>query len=243
MISLVLMGGLVFVFILSYIVDAMIDRASGPLPIDTRNSIYQAEAATLMLWRIPDALGIGLMLVGILKAMGRLGGLGGNSPWGIPAMTCGLLMVCAANALRGWMRKRTYDRIVPGSNAARTAAVAAILITLAEIGLASATLFYTGDKVMALMGKPAKSGAGGGTTTTVIPVNTGTELNPRNGIWIGEDEALDRVKGRGAEYLKALVSHNHIRTEMQAGKLMYRSDDFDAMLEFPAHEELGLKKP
>jgi len=243
-VSLILMGGLVFVFLLTYIVDAMIDKASGPLTIETRNSIYQTEAATLMLWRVPDGIGIALMLLGILKATGRLGGLGGGAPWGIPAMTFGLLLVCAANTLRAWMRKRTYARLASGSNAARTAMVAAVLITIAEIGLAGATLYFTQKQVLALIGTPAKGGAtAGGGTTTPGPVNTGTELQPRNGIWIGEDEALERVKGRGATYLKALVDQNHIRTEKQAGKLMYRSDDFDAMLEFPAHEELGLKKP
>jgi hypothetical protein len=236
-VSLILMGGLVAVFVLTYIVDAMIEKASGPLPIDTRNTIYQHEASTLMLWRVPDAIGIGLMLLGILKARGMLGG---GAPWGIPAMTFGLLLVCAANTLRAWMRKRTYARFAPGSDAARTAVVAAMLITVAEIGLAGATLYFTQNQVLALVGTPAKTSTAGGKTP---PVNTGTELRPRNGLWIGEDEALERVKGRGAEYLKALREQSHIRTEVQGGKTMYRSDDFDAMLEFPAYEELGLKKP
>jgi len=237
-VSLILMGGLVVVFMLTYIVDAMIEKASGPLAIDTRNTIYQEEAKTLMFWRAPDAIGIGLMLLGILKARGMLGG---GTPWGIPAMTLGLLLVCAANTLRAWMRKRTYARFAPGSEAARTAVIAALLITVAEIGLAGATVYFTQNQVLALVGTPAKTSTAGGTTAT--PVNTGTELRPRNGLWIGEEEALERVKGRGAEYLKALREQNHIRTEVQGGKTMYRSDDFDAMLEFPAYEELGLKKP
>lgn len=242
-VGLILMGGLVFVFLLTYIIDAMIEKSSGPLTIETRNSIYQTEAATLILWRLPDGIGIALMLLGILKATGRLGGLGGAAPWGIPAMTCGLLLVCAANTLRAWMRKRTYARLAPDSKAAHIALVAAVLITVAEIGLAGATLYFTGDKIAALVGGPSKSGKTAGSGAATVPVNTGTELKPRNGIWIGEDEALERVKGRGAEYLKALAEKNHVRTEVQGGKTMYRSDDFDAMLEFPAHEELGLKKP
>lgn len=237
-VSLVLMGGLVFVFMLTYIVDAMIEKASGPLAIDTRNSIYQAEASTLMWWRVPDAIGIGLMLLGILKARGMMGG---TVQWGIPAMAGGLLLVCAANTLRAWLRKGTFARFAPGSDAARAAVTAALLITVAEIGLASATLYFTQKQVLALVISPAKSSTAGGNTTPAV--NTGTELRPRNGLWIGEEEALERIKGRGPEYLKALREQNHVRTEVQDGKTMYRSDDFDAMLEFPAYEELGLKKP
>lgn len=236
---MVLMGGLVGIFMLTYFVDAMIEKASGPLAIDTRNTIYQTEAASLMLWRVPDGLGIALILVGFLKAAGKLGG---GMQWGIPAMASGLILVCIANIIRAWMRKRTYARFAPGSDAASKAVTAALLITVAEIGLATITIYFTGDKFLALSGKPAR----GGTNAAVIsppPVNTGTELRPRNGLWIGEEEALERIKGRGPEYLKALREQNHVRTEVQGGKTMYRSDDFDAMLEFPAYEELGLKKP
>src|ERR1700759_3262744 len=97
---LILVGGLIGVFMLSSWVDALLQKASGPLPIETRNSIYQAEAASTLLWRLPDLFGIGLIVAGFLRAGGHLGS---GVKWGIPAMATGLCIVCVPNIVHAWM--------------------------------------------------------------------------------------------------------------------------------------------
>lgn len=240
-VSVILLIGLLIIWILSQFLEGLIEKASAALSIEARNEIYKAEAAGHMLWRAPDIFGIALLIIGMLKAMGRLGGLGGPLPWGIPAMATGFLIVCGANIFRAWQRKKNYARFAPDSDASKKAANAAIILTLAEVLLAATTLYFTGDKFAALVtGKKAPPVPGAVQVTPNAPLPT---TPSPNSLWVDQATAISLLKGRGADYLEGLVKRKDVRSNTVDGKTLYRRDDIETMGEFPTYEELGLKKP
>jgi hypothetical protein len=236
-VTLILLGGLVGIWILSSFFDSLIEKACATLSIDVRNQISSAESKGHMLWRLPDIFGVGLMLVGIIKWRGMIGG---SMQWGIPAMTFGLLIICAANIFRSWQRSRIYSQFAPETEAAKQTRTAALATTVAEIILAATALYFVGSKITALFNTQP---------TTRVP--NAVQLTPNgeiptqntNPLWVDEAAAVKLLQGRDAEYLEGLVKRKDVRMNVVDGKKLYRRDDIETMGEFPTHEELGLKKP
>jgi hypothetical protein len=156
-------------------------------------------------------------------------------------MATGFLIVCGANIFRAWQRKKNYARFSPDSEATKKAANAALILTLAELALAATTLYFTADKFAALVtGKKAPPVPGAIQVTPNTPLPT---PKTADSLWVDQATVLTLLKGRGADYLEALVKRKDVRANTVDGKTLYRRDDIETMGEFPTYEELGLKKP
>src|SRR5206468_3583774 len=119
------------VFVISNIAQSMIDRNAVSLDRDLRDRVWKREAGTLTFWRLPEALGIGAMIVGFLNMIGMLG----PRTWGVHTMAAGFTLLCLTASLRAWLANSAYKTEAPGTPASRSAFQAAMLVTLAEVSL------------------------------------------------------------------------------------------------------------
>lgn len=238
-ITLILLGGLIGIWILSSFFDSLIEKASGPLSIDIRNQISAAESKAHLFWRLPDIFGVVLMLAGILKSRGMLGA---GLKWGIPAMALGLLIICSANILRAWQRHKIYTTFAPNTEATTKTRTAALATTVAEIILAATALYFVGGNITALFSGNKTPGPRIPNAVQVTPTGEIPSENTQS-LWVDEAAAIKLLQGRDAEYLEGLVKRKDVRVNLVDGKKLYRRDDIETMGEFPTHEELGLKKP
>jgi len=239
----ILVGAMVGVFLISMIADEMLARHFVAFDAATRDRIWKREARLQIWWRIPQYIGVTLMVVGVLRNLGvlKIPGLGVTQ-----SIAGGLAVYCMASIARSWFSKHAVGVEAPGTPASRGALVAALLITVAELSLAGVVGWMVfKDDIRAWISGPKKpvpaistsEDDGKGAAPGVTP-----EKSPAQKlIWVDEAEALRMLKGKNAAYLKALARRGDVRSEKVEGQVMYRRDDISAMkiAGLPTEEELA----
>lgn len=234
---LLFIAGVAAVYIAGSLSQAVVERAAAGLDRGARERVWQREARLRLWWLGPDIAAVALMFMGVLQCANFIRIL--PRGWGVPVLAAGLAALSLSSSLRAWLSSRAYQAEAPGSNAARSAFRACVVVAAAELALAGAVCWY----VLARAPAAASTGAappasGSGPATTIaVPEKTGEK---RDLFWVDEAEALRLLKGKDAAYLNALVRRQDIRAKVEDGRKLYRRDDISALKTagLPSLEEL-----
>jgi len=238
--------GLLGVFIVSSAAHGMVERSAATLDRDTRERIWQRLTLGMWWWRVPDIVGVTLMVAGGLRIVGLLPAIGGVA-WGIPAMAIGLALVSVASSIRAWMECLAYSHTAPDKPASRNARSAAIVVTLAELCLAGVVCWYVLTHLPASAGRsrsgntPASRSNSGAQQEEAPAAGTRKPDGPaRDPVWADRTEALKLLPGKNVRYLDALVRRGDIRGRTEGNRKLYHRDDIVKTVEavLPSMEDL-----
>ena len=224
-----LIAAIIGAYLVSMLMDGVIQTASAELGRDIRERIWQRQARGARYWRSLDTLGFLLVAAGILKVLGVLHTARSMGAWGIPCMVLGLLAVCSASTLRICMLSRYYRAEAPDTKAYRQSRKAALMVSLTEVALG---LFVCGFVFIPLF---ARAEPAPNITSFDAPsagAQTAGDKTPEK-IWVDEREALQLLPGKNAEYLNLLVQHDDVRSVLQDGRTLYHRDDIVKTVETP----------
>jgi len=227
--QLLIVGATVGAFAISHLSDALIERKALALDFAVRQRIYQREARALLWWRVIDAVAIVLLILGILKVLGKV--VLFSSEYGFPMMACGITLYCAAATLRAWMRQQAYAREAQGSPASSSARIAALLTTFVEVVLAGAACWYVFIYLPA-----AKTASGATVPAKTVPAEQPAAARPRKhkaGVapaqaeqWLSESNAV-KFLGIDADYLEVLVRRGSVRINPKSDTREYLRRDIE----------------
>ncbi|HYG78619.1 MAG TPA: hypothetical protein VEK08_26705 [Planctomycetota bacterium] len=231
-------AAIIGVYVVSRVADAMVERNSVLLDKETRERIWQRETLTLLWWRGPDIVGIGMMILGICKVVGLIRVKGS---WGIPVMAAGLMIIALSSIVRSWLIQRAHSAEAPDAAATKSAKSAALLVTVAELSL----IALIGMFILA----PALRSTGGGSSSqpaaekgTAGTKNVPASKDEPTGdpFWVSEAEAVKMLKGPDASYLLLLVQAGEVRAQKEDGQPRFRRDDISQTLVagLPSEEDL-----
>jgi hypothetical protein len=206
------------VFIVSSMAANMVERAATLLDRETLDRIWKRQVRTTLYWRIPDVLGIGMLIAGVLKMLGILR-IFTDTAWGIPTMTLGLAVISVACCLRAWLTQHAYVNEAPDTPASQKALQSAVIVTVAEVLLAGGVCWYVFTHLPSSSSTPRQA-----TQRPAPGVTTPEDSAPRK-LWVDQDEALKMLPGKSAAYLDALVRRQDVRGKKENGRTLYRADD------------------
>ena len=129
--QILLLGGVFGAIAIASIADSIVKRAAALLALEVRENIWQREARASLWWRVPDMLGVILIVAGILKVFHVLKPPPPLDFHGMAIMAVGLMVVCLANVSRLWLSNHYYQMEAPGTAASRRALAAAVVVSLA----------------------------------------------------------------------------------------------------------------
>ena len=221
---LLVMGGLMLAHIIASIGESLIAKGALQLDGETMARIWAREALSSTIWKTGESIAMVVLIVGMLKAWGKLGVAGGH--WGIPAMIAGFGLFCGCNVLRAWLCRAAFEAEAPGTKAARGALLAGIMTTVVEcaVGIVVCGYIYTHIISSTPSSPPRTTNA----TSTMTSTSTSTSTVPASNRvkdFVSEAEALELLPGKDMKYLQGLVNTKRVRTRNEGGKIEYHRAD------------------
>lgn len=211
----VILIGIAVCYVVSTAAEAYARRGARLLPEEARRRARERIQDRVWLLYCLDAVGVAMMIFGLLRLLGFLQGFVGLI-WAPRALACAVAVMCLERALRIWVIQRAFAAEPEGRPAARRGAVLAVLVTLVQTAVAVTVCAWVFTQVTVHTTRSSR-------TEEALPPEDQKDDVPIRLIfeqWVNQAEAL-KIIGRDKTYLDLLVRYDQVPTRQGADGTFY----------------------